>query len=159
MLMYKNIIGFFSFPFITENVRTGRRERETETETDRQKKREIVEMLTHRGDSAVFLWKLSPFTSFSLGRTLPWFIWFSGRPRNYRGHTFHLNIVYRHASILHVTHVIYATFPPVLRSYVLFTGENRCTSCCFSAPSVQYFYHGIGAETRRYKNGTPNRQV
>ena len=52
--MYKNIICFFSFPFITENLRTSKRKRESET----------AEIYTHWGDATVHLWNRFLFYSF-----------------------------------------------------------------------------------------------
>ena len=43
-----------------------------------------------QGDDVVLLWNLS--AAFCLGSNRPWFMEFSGRPRNPRGYTSHLRV-------------------------------------------------------------------
>ena len=58
MLMNKNIICFFSFPFITQNIRMGRVK---EREREREREREMTEMQKQRGEGVLFLWNLFAF--------------------------------------------------------------------------------------------------
>ena len=90
-LVYKNVIFFFSFPFIIRNVRLGR-------------ERERVEdglVYTHRDiryEYSVFLFGL-PGSKSSLVYA------------NSRGHTSDLHVARWHASFSHATHAIYAALP------------------------------------------------
>ena len=62
----------------------------------------------------------------------------TGAPRGYC-QTSHLHVARRHASFKHTTYTISAGL--CWCTCVLFTLRNICTSFCFSASSVQPFYH------------------
>ena len=77
----------------------------------------MAEMLT-QGRRCGFSKKLPClFVSFNLGRNLPWFMQFSWRPCNPRGHTSRLYVAHRHSSLSsNATHATYASLP--LKKYL-----------------------------------------
>ena len=132
-LMYENIICFFSFPFITGNVRTGR-----VIESRRRPK------WTHRGDGVAFLWNHSIFQLRSA--------WVEIFPDLYNFPDIHAILVVTSPTTRFMwTYLPLACHPHNSRSIsaglphlrcgtcVLFPKVNRCTSCCFSAFNVLPF--------------------
>ena len=90
MLMYKNIICFFSFPFITQNVWL-----------DEIRERQRWLKCTQAEAAVCFFCETSLFFCFVvLGWNLPWFIWFSRYPCSHHVHTSYLHTARGHAPCL-----------------------------------------------------------